>query len=192
MDAMTENELQNICMDLSRQAGVDVMHIPNESGDATRHALGMRKGVADLLLVGKSVMFVELKRNENIQPSFAQQQFATTLRKNKIQVALVGSVDGFRKVLIKVNREKSQVRVGSILPMRGKECDTPELKRVSKFYLDRQMHYAPEELFAVKLYSWQQKSFPWLCNVRDRYFVATKPSKVTSKILYAGWDIVYV
>lgn len=190
---MTEQELQDKCCAICGCASIDYMHIPNESGTADRRALGMRRGVPDLILVDKTVMFIELKRNEKLLPSAAQETFITTLKKNGVAAKLVGSERQFRSALKQVTRERKSVRVGIPLnfSMLYKECKSQQ-EKVYRFFMDKQGLYEPNELFAIKLFNKQNCKFPWLCNIKEHYFVATKTSTVTSKLLMAGWDVIFI
>lgn len=190
---MTEQELQDTCCAICGCALVDYMHIPNESGTADRRALGMRKGVPDLILVDKNVMFVELKRNERLLPSVVQEAFIDTLKKNGVSARVVGSERQFRSALKQVIKERRGVRSGVVLnfSMLYSKYKTPQ-EKVHQFFMDKQGQYTPNELFAIKLFNRQNVKFPWLCNVKEHYFVATKPSTVTSKLLMAGWDVIFI
>lgn len=190
---MTEQELQDRCCAICGCASVDYMHIPNESGTADRRALGMRRGVPDLILVDKTVMFVELKRNEKLLPSVVQEAFIATLKKHGVQARVVGSERQFRSALRQVTKERKSVRAGVPLnfSMLYTECKSPQ-EKVYRFFMDKQGQYAPNELFAIKLFNKQNVKFPWLCNIKEHYFVATKASSVTSKLLMAGWDVVFI
>lgn len=190
---MTENELQDKCLEICERALVDCMHIPNESGTADRRALGMRKGVPDLILIDKNVMFVELKRNEKLTPSDAQKEFITALKKNGVLAKVVGSERQFHSALRQVTKERKSARVG--VPMNFgmlyDSCEKP-MEKVHKFFMDKQGLYLPNELFAIKLFNKKNSKFPWLCNIKEHYFVATKASTVTSKLLMAGWDVIFI
>lgn len=190
---MTEAELQNRCFEICRCADVECMHIPNESGTADRRALGMRKGVPDLIMIDKNVMFVELKRNERLLPSDEQREFMATLKKNGVLSKLVGSERQFRTAMRHVLKDRRSVRVGVPLNYRMlyPECKRA-IEKVHKFFMNKQGQYSPNELFAIKLFDKQDKNFPWLCNIKEHYFVATKTSTVTSKLLMAGWDVVFI
>lgn len=190
---MTESELQEKCCAICGCASVSCMHIPNESGTADRRALGMRKGVPDLILIDKNVMFVELKRNEKLLPSEAQEAFMNTLKSHGVLSKVVGSERQFRTALRQVMRERKSVRSGVPLNYRMLyDIGERPMEKVRKFFMDKQGLYAPNELFAIKLFSKQNKEFPWLCNVKDHYFVATRTSSVTSKLLMAGWDVIFI
>ena len=190
---MTEQELQDKCCAICGCAQVDYMHIPNESGTADRRALGMRKGVPDLILIDKSVMFVELKRNEKLLPSVVQEAFLSTLKRHGVMSKVVGSERQFKSALKQVTKERKGVRVGVPLnfTMLYSKCKSPQ-EKVHNFFMDKQSQYEPNELFAIKLFSKQDARFPWLCNIKERYFVATKASKITSKLLMAGWDVIFI
>lgn len=190
---MTEQELQDKCCAICGCASVDYMHIPNESGTADRRALGMRKGVPDLILIDKSVMFVELKRNEKLLPSVVQEAFIDTLKKNGVSARVVGSERQFRSALRQVTKERRGVRSGVVIDfsMVYSAYKTPQ-EKVYQFFMCKQGQYTPNELFAIKLFNKQNIKFPWLCNVKEHYFVATKASTVTSKLLMAGWDVIFI
>lgn len=190
---MTENELQDRCCAICGCALVDYMHIPNESGTADRRALGMRRGVPDLILVDKNVMFVELKRNEKLLPSVVQEAFLSTLKKHGVLSKVVGSERQFRSALRQVMKDRKGVRTGVPLnfSMLYAECKSPQ-EKVHRFFMDKQGQYQPNELFAIKLFNKQNVKFPWLCNIKEHYFVATRASTVTSKLLMAGWDVVFI
>ena len=190
---MTENELQDRCLEICERALVACMHIPNELGTADRRALGMRRGVPDLILVDKNVMFVELKRNEKLLPSVVQGEFIATLKKNGVLAKVVGSERQFHSALRQATKERKSARVGVPLDfgMLYKEYKTP-MEKVHKFFMDKQELYLPNELFAIKLFNKKNSNFPWLCNIKERYFVATKASSVTSKLLMAGWDVIFI
>ena len=190
---MTENELQDKCLEICERALVNCMHIPNESGTADRRALGMRKGVPDLILIDKNVMFVELKRNEKLSPSEAQKEFITTLKKNGVLAKVVGSERQFHSALRQVTKERKSARVGIPLDYRMLyDSGEKPMEKVHKFFMDKQGLYLPNELFAIKLFNKKNSNFPWLCNIKERYFVATKASAVTSKLLMAGWDVIFI
>lgn len=190
---MTEQELQDECCRICVCAGVDYMHIPNESGTADRRALGMRKGVPDLILVDKNVLFVELKRNEKLQPSEAQAEFISTLRKNGVQAKVAGSAVQFRSAMRLAMKERRSSRAGVPINLSATyACYKSVPEKMHHFFMDKQGQYEPNELFAIKLFHKQNTEFPWLCNVKDRYFVADKPSRITSKLLMAGWDVVFI
>lgn len=190
---MTEMELQDKCCAICECALVDYMHIPNESGTADRRALGMRKGVPDLILVDKNVMFVELKRNEKLLPSAVQEEFITTLKRHGVLSKVVGSERQFRSALHQVTKKRKSLRTGVPLnfSMLYSDCKTSQ-EKVYRFFMDRQGAFEPNELFAIKLFNKQNVNFPWLCNIREHYFVATRTSSVTSKLLMAGWDVVFI
>lgn len=190
---MTEQELQDKCLAICGCAAVDCMHIPNESGTATRRALGMRKGVPDLILIDKNVMFVELKRDERLKPSEAQDAFMSTLGRYSVMHRLVGSERQFRLALKQVTKPRKNVKVGVPLnfSMLYADCKSPQ-EKVYKYFVEKQGMYEPNELFAIKLFDRQNQKFPWLCNLREHNFVATKASTVTSKLLMAGWDVVFI
>lgn len=190
---MTEQELQNKCCSLCECASVDYMHIPNEHGTADRRAIGMRKGVPDLILIDKNVLFVELKRNEKLKPSKEQDEFMSTLKKHGVLSRLVGSERQFHLALRQVAKERRGVRAGVPLDfsLSYSNYKSPQ-EKVHRFFMDRQGDFEPNELFAIKLFNKQNNKFPWLCNIREHYFVATKVSTVTSKLLMAGWDVVLI
>lgn len=190
---MTEEELQTKCCAICGCAMVDYMHIPNESGTADRRALGMRKGVPDLILVDKNVMFVELKRNEKLLPSAVQETFLETLKSYGVLSKVVGSERQFKSALRQVMRDRKGVRAGVPIDfsMVYSEYKTPQ-EKVHQFFMCKQGQYKPNELFAIKLFNKQNVKFPWLCNIKEHYFVATKASSVTSKLLMAGWDVVFI
>lgn len=190
---MTEQELQDRCCAICGCAQIDYMHIPNESGTADRRALGMRKGVPDLILIDKSVMFVELKRNEKLLPSVVQEAFLTTLKKYGVMSRVVGSERQFHSAIKQVTKERKGVRTGVPLSfsMLYRDCKSPQ-EKVHKFFMDKQGQYEPNELFAIKLFNKQNVKFPWLCNIKERYFVATKATAITSKLLMAGWDVIFI
>lgn len=190
---MTEEELQTKCCAICGCAMVDYMHIPNESGTADRRALGMRKGVPDLILVDKNVMFVELKRNEKLLPSVVQETFLETLKSHGVLSKVVGSERQFKSALRQVMRDRKGVRAGVPIDfsMVYSEYKTPQ-EKVHQFFMCKQGQYKPNELFAIKLFNKQNVKFPWLCNIKEHYFVATKASSVTSKLLMAGWDVVFI
>lgn len=190
---MTEKELQDICCSICGCANVDYMHIPNESGTANRRALGMRKGVPDLILIDNNIMFVELKRSENIKPSDAQENFLLSLKKHGVMSKVVGSERQFHTAIKRVKKERSTASVGVPLNFSALYSDIMSAEeRVHKFFMEKQGMYNPNELFAIKLFNHQNSKFPWLCNIKDKYFVSTKPSYITSKILMAGWDVIYI
>lgn len=188
---MTESELQDICCRICECDKIDYMHIPNESGTADRRALGMRKGVPDLILLDKSLMFVELKRNERLRASEAQSEFLSTLKKYGVTGRVVGSEAQFRRTIKLVTKERQRSRIGVFLDYRYMYEGSP-MERVHKFYMEKQGDYEPLELFAIKLFSNQNRKFPWLCNIKEHYFVATQTSTVTSKLLLAGWDVIFI
>lgn len=190
---MTEQELQDRCCSICGCACVDYMHIPNESGTADRRALGMRKGVPDLILVDKNVMFVELKRNEKLLPSESQSRFLDTLKQHGVLSKLVCSEQQFKSAIKAVKKERKFTRTGLPIDLSElyKKYTTPQ-EKVYRFFMEKQAQYEPNELFAIKLFSNQNKKFPWLCNIKDKYFVATKSSSVTSRIIMAGWDVVFI
>lgn len=189
---MTERELQDKCCEICGRVQVDYMHIPNESGTANRRALGMRKGVPDLILIDKNVMFVELKRNESLQPSEAQYGFMSTLKKYGVMSKVAGSERQFMTALRQVGKERRGVRSGIPLDFSRVYSGKSQIERVHNFFMDKQGMYQPDELFAIKLFTSQDARFPWLCNLPEHYFVATKASKITSKLLMAGWDVLFV
>lgn len=189
---MTENELQEICCKICEQANVDYLHVPNESGTASQRALGMRRGVPDLILVGNSVMFVELKRNERLKASSFQEDMMLAMRRCGVSVKLVGSKRQFLTTLRQVTRERRGTRVGVPMGLSEYKQFGAPMQRVYHFYMDKQAKYLPNELFAIKLFSSQDKKFPWLCNIKEHYFVATQTSTVTSKLLLAGWDVLFI
>ena len=189
---MTENELQEICCSICERANVDYLHVPNESGTANQRALGMRRGVPDLLLVGNSVMFVELKRNERLKASEFQEDMMLAMKRCGVPVKLVGSERQFRTTLRQVTKERNASRVGFPMGLSEYKQFGSPMQRVSRFYLDKQQKYQTNELFAIKLFSNQNRKFPWLCNIKEHYFVATQTSTVTSKLLLAGWDVLFI
>lgn len=190
---MTEQELQDECCRICLCAGIDYMHIPNESGTADRRALGMRKGVPDLIIIDKNVLFVELKRNEKLQPSEAQAEFISTLKKHGIAAKVAGSAQQFRMALHLATKERRSSRAGVPINLSANYSGCRSVQeKMHKFFMDKQGQYEPNELFAIKLFHKQNTDFPWLCNIKERYFVAARPSRITSKLLMAGWDVVFI
>lgn len=189
---MTEKELQDRCLEICGRYDLRCLHIRNESGTAERRALGMRKGVPDLFIVGdSSFMFVELKRNETLSASKEQADFMELLSKNKILNRLCGSETQFMKALKRLNSMPQKSLCGIAYGV--KSCNGNDIYRVSKFYREKIGTVEDaRSLFALKLFTTDDRRFPWLCNLEQHYFVATRPTDVTTRLLRAGWDVCFV
>lgn len=190
---MTENDLQKRCFEICERNGLDCLHIKNESGTADRRALGMRKGVPDLFIVSDyGFMFIELKRNEKLKPSEAQSDFLKLLTDNHVLNCVCGSEKQFMRAIKRLSSIRTRNMCGIAYGFPQDKSDSV-LKRVSKFYLEKQATLEnPSSLFALKLFTKDDKRFPWLCNLEEKYFVATTPSTITTKLIRAGWDVCFV
>lgn len=191
---MRESELQDICIEWAKRVSVDIIHIDNENGDARKRAIGMRRGAPDLLLIGNSVMFVELKRKEGIEPSKDQIEFHKMLRANGIAVKTCGSVQKFLLALKEVLKKRRAKNVGISFGNDDYKKYGGPMNRISRYYLDRQEHLeSSSNLFAIKLSNDPRlKKFPWLCDVKNHCFIATQTSTITSRLLLCGWDVIII
>ena len=192
---MTEAQLQTLCIDMCRRSDVDCLHVVNESGKADRRSIGMRSGTPDLLLVGNTVAFVELKKDSTQKPSASQQAMLSEMGKLGLYAKVVYNQKMFGTVLRRLQNKPSPEKPGVAFGLEhySDGVNTTELQRVYNFFIEKQNSVEnPIHLFAVRLFNNVGRGFPWLCNIKDKYFVATKTSKITTRILLAGWDVVFI
>lgn len=191
---MTEYELMMMCMGYCERNDIYVLHIDNESGTASRRALGMRRGVPDLMLVGMdTVMFSELKKNESLLPSPDQQLMINNINKHGIPAACCGSYESFKK-FVEDNDVYADTWTGLGDLIRVDEYKRGgDIARVSKFYIDTiNADDSPYDLFAIKFNTAADSNFPWLIDLASRTFVATSNSKVVRRLLNLGWDVILI
>ena len=189
---MTEYELMMMCMSYCKRNDIYVIHIDNESGTASRRALGMRRGVPDLMLVtSEAVMFIELKRDESLQPSDSQKMMIANICKHQIHAVCCGSYASFIRA-VTAHNISSLNRVGELLRLNN-HGGKSDMLRVSKFYLDSiNVNDSPYNLFAIKFETSADLKFPWLIDLMSKTFVATRESKVTKRLLSIGWDVILI
>lgn len=188
---MTENQLMMRCISMAKARGLHVIHIPNEHATEKHRAIGMRRGAPDLLLIGQQVAFVELKRADNIKASVDQLSMLNALKGAGIRGSVIGTESKFLRFIQTLDKPLHR-KVGATLPLTDNASGQSPMQRVSDYFLSRQGDYERHELFAIRLDSSKEKTFPWLIDIKNHNFVATSPSRITAHLLSIGWDIVMI